>query len=178
MTFINNLFQGTKFMYKIRYIGDPVLRKKAEPVKEFDGKTKALIHDMFEIMKKHDGVGLAAPQIGLSKAFIVVDISPVDKKSMPQAFVNPVITEAKGEVLGEEGCLSIPDVHEEIKRAEEISVEYLTEDGEQRTEIYSGWMARVLQHEIDHLNGILMTDHLTPFKRQLLISQKLIPENN
>jgi peptide deformylase len=165
-------------MYKIRYIGDPILRKKAETISEFNGTTNNLIQDMFKLMKKYDGVGLAAPQIGISGALIVVDISPVEKQSTPQAFVNPIITDASGEALGEEGCLSIPGVREEIRRADHVTVRYQTEAGEQRTDAYSGWMARVLQHEIDHLNGILMTDYLSPVKKQLLIAQKLIPEHN
>lgn len=163
-------------MYEIRYIGDPILRITAEKIENFNGEIKKFIKDMFEIMHHADGVGLAAPQIGLSKSIMVVDISPVQEKSEPKAFINPQIVSVAGEKTMEEGCISIPNVREKVTRPEQIILIYQNEQGESMNESFDGWMARVLQHEIDHLNGVMFVDHLSPVKRQMLISQNLIPE--
>ena len=159
-------------MSRIRIIGDDVLRKTASEVKQFNGRLAHLAEEMIEIMHSNDGIGLAAPQIGVSERLLVVDISPIDKESKPGVYVNPQILEEYGECVLEEGCLSIPNVREEVSRPEEILLKYQTVDGEQKIEKYNGWMARVLQHEIDHLNGVLFIDYLSPVKRKL-ISQQL-----
>ena len=107
-------------MYKIRIIGDDVLRKVADEVKEFDNSIKHLANEMITLMHDADGIGLAATQIGVSKQLLVIDISPVEKEAEPLIFVNPSILESSGEAILEEGCLSIPNIREEISRSEEI----------------------------------------------------------
>lgn len=163
--------------YKIRYIGDPILRKKAEPITEFDKNLKKFVDDMIDIMYKKDGIGLAAPQIGFSRQIIVVDASELIKGEYPRPFINPEIVEfSETTDVKEEGCLSIPGVYEEVVRSTRIVVKYQDEKGKKVfKEEYTGWVARILQHEIDHLNGILFVDRISPVKRKLLITQKAIP---
>ena len=157
-------------MLRIRIIGDNILREKAEEVTDFDDQLKSLIDEMIETMHESDGIGLAAPQVGISKRFLVADISPVESGHDPMAFINPVILEANGEIELEEGCLSIPGVRENVNRPEEILLKYQSVTGEEKTEKFTGWMSRVLQHEIDHLDGILFIDHLGTVKRKLILS--------
>ncbi|MBN2423573.1 MAG: peptide deformylase [Calditrichaceae bacterium] len=160
---------------KIRYIGDPILRKKAEPITEFDQKLKHTVEQMVTTMHLEDGIGLAAPQVGLSKRLLVVDISPIVKNEKPQACINPEILDSEGECVEEEGCLSIPDVMEMVVRPESVTVAYQNVEGEKKVEKLSGWKARVVQHEIDHLNGILFIDRISPLKRQMHINKGRIP---
>jgi peptide deformylase len=152
-------------------MGDNVLRKKAEDIKTFDKKLKNLTDEMIDVMHNSEGIGLAAPQVGLSIRLLVTDVSPVEKGYPAQAFVNPVILETFGSATLEEGCLSIPGIREEVNRPEEILLKYQTIEGEEKTEKFNGWMARVLQHEIDHLDGVLFVDHLSPVKQKLVLSQ-------
>ena len=156
---------------KIRIIGDDILRQTATEVEEFDEKLVRLSEEMIEFMHDSDGIGLAAPQVGLSKRILVTDVSPLEKEARPMVFVNPVILESVGECTLEEGCLSIPEVREDVTRPEEIILKYNTPTGELKTERFSGWMSRVLQHEIDHLNGILFVDYLSPIKKKLISSR-------
>jgi peptide deformylase len=162
--------------YRIRYIGDPVLRKKSEPVVEFNEELMEFIKEFSHIMYKEDGIGLAAPQIGISKQILAIDVSPVDDEGELEVFINPKILEFSGESTVEEGCLSIPNVREEVTRPEKIKLEYQDKDGNTYIREFEDWPARVLQHEIDHLNAVLFVDHISPLKRQLLINQKVIPE--
>ena len=152
-------------------MGDNVLRKTAEEIQVFDDKLKNLSDEMIDIMHDSDGIGLAAPQVGLSMRLLVLDVSPVEKGYPAQAFVNPIILETWGDSILEEGCLSIPGIREEVNRPEEILLKYQTVEGEEKTEKYDGWMARVLQHETDHLEGVLFVDHLSPVKQKLVLSQ-------
>jgi peptide deformylase len=152
-------------------MGDTVLRQKAEEIQVFDDKLNNLSMQMIDIMHNSDGIGLAAPQVGLSIRLLVTDISPLDKAFSEMVFVNPVILESKGESTLEEGCLSIPGIREEIDRPEEILLKYQTIDGVEKIERFDGWMARVLQHEIDHLEGILFVDYLSPVKQKLVMNQ-------
>lgn len=152
-------------------MGDNVLRQKAKEVRTFDEKLKSLSQEMIDIMHNSDGIGLAAPQVGLSFRMLVTDVSPVEKGFSEMVFVNPVILETWGECTLEEGCLSIPGIREEVERPEEILLKYQTIDGEEKTEKFNGWMARVLQHEIDHLEGVLFVDYLSPVKQKLVMSQ-------
>jgi len=162
--------------YKVRYIGDPILRKHAQAIDTFDKKLRTFVDDMIEVMYKEDGIGLAAPQIGFSTRIIVVDASELINGEYPRPFINPEIIEFSDETdVKEEGCLSIPGVYEEVRRAVKIKVKYQDEKGKEFTEEYTDWVARILQHEIDHLNGILFVDRISPIKRQLLIAQKAIP---
>ena len=162
-------------MIKIRIIGDEVLRNIASTIEEFDDRLIHLSQEMIDIMHDFDGIGLAAPQVGISKRMLVTDVSPVEKESEPMVFVNPEIMESTGECTLEEGCLSIPGVREDVTRPEEILLKYQTVEGEYKTEKFDGWMARVLQHEIDHLDGLLFVDYLSPIKQKLVANQ--ISEN-
>ena len=156
---------------KIRIIGDEVLRQVASEVDEFDENLVRLGEEMLEVMHDSDGIGLAAPQVGISKRMLVIDISPIEEEAEPAVFVNPVIMEARGECTLEEGCLSIPEVRESISRPDEILLRYQTVSGDIKSENFNGWMSRVLQHEIDHLNGVLFVDFLSPVKRKLVLRQ-------
>jgi peptide deformylase len=164
--------------------GSPVLKKKAKYISKDYPNLQGLIDDMFETMYNANGVGLAAPQIGLPIRLFVVDAKPFSQdeslseeevkqlESFKRVFINPVIVEEKGiEWDFNEGCLSIPDVHEDIFRKPEIKVEYLDENFDPKTEILSGLPARVVQHEYDHIEGILFTDKITPLKKRLIKSK-------
>lgn len=142
---------------------DPVLRESAKPVEEFDEKLKAFIEDMRETMKAYDGVGLAAPQVGVSRQVAVIEWN--DKRYV---LINPRIIESDGKDIREEGCLSAPGFYEEVARPSRIVVEALDEEGNPRRIEEEGFMARALAHEIDHLQGHLFFDHLSPLKRQMI----------
>lgn len=135
--------------------GSEVLRQKAEPVKNITNRTRKLIKDMIETMYAADGAGLAAPQIGISKQIVVIDVG-----EGPICLVNPEIIEAEGEEIDVEGCLSIPGLRAYVKRSSRVVVNALNEKGRPIRVTGEGLLARALQHEIDHLNGILMTDRM------------------
>lgn len=146
--------------YKVVLTGDPVLRRIAHPVKEVNDNIKKLMNNMAETMYHAKGVGLAAPQVGISKRVIVVDIGEGLFK-----LVNPEIVASSGIQDGAEGCLSLPDVVGNVKRSERVKVKALNEDGDEVTIEASGYLARAFQHEIDHLNGIIFTDKATAIER-------------
>ncbi|MCH2225374.1 MAG: peptide deformylase [Crocinitomicaceae bacterium] len=163
--------------------GDPVLKKEAGEIEKDYPDLDQLIENMFQTMYEASGVGLAAPQIGKSIRLFVVDGSPFaesdeDEEEDPRAkglenfkkvFINPIIEEENGEEWGfNEGCLSIPDIREEVFRKEEIVISYYDENWELKEETYNGYAARIIQHEYDHVDGILFTDHLSALKRRLL----------
>ncbi|MFF2093604.1 peptide deformylase [Paenibacillus sp. NPDC058174] len=135
---------------------DPVLREPAKEVTKFNSNLQKLLKDMAETMYDADGVGLAAPQIGISKRVIVVDVG--DEESGLIEMVNPVIVEQEGEQFGPEGCLSIPNLNGDVRRADRIVVNGQSADGTPFTVEATGFLARAFQHEVDHLNGILFTD--------------------
>mgnify|MGYP001091480195 CR=1 FL=1 len=164
--------------------GSPVLKKKASDITKDYPKLDELIDNMFETMYNANGVGLAAPQIGLSIRLFVVDAKPFSQdesltekevkelETFKRVFINPKIIEENGiEWDFNEGCLSIPDVHEDIFRKPEIKVEYLDENFEPQVEILSGLPARVVQHEYDHIEGILFTDRISNLKKRLIKSK-------
>jgi len=154
-------------MMEIRLYPDPVLRRRAEPILEIDPKIRALADSMVETLIKRVGYGLAAPQVGVLKRLIVVDVE--DKLYV---VVNPRIIEASEETeLGVEGCLSLPGIEAEVERAKSIRVEGLSLEGERIIVEAEGLLARVFQHEIDHLDGILFIDHLGRAKRQRLLRE-------
>lgn len=163
---------------------NPILRQKTKPVNEFDAKLAALISDMAETMYDAPGVGLAAPQVGVARKIIVYDVAPAEEKGAFSALINPKIIEAEGREIGEEGCLSVRELCAEVSRASRIVVDAQAIDGTPVIIEAEGWLARVLQHEIDHLNGILFIDHLSSLKRALykkklkkiLLSDKLEKE--
>ena len=144
----------------IRYIGDPVLRKKAEPVKKVTAEIRNLIQDMFETMEKEDGAGLAAPQVGISRQVIVYDVRvDEDGKRERRALVNPeIVSYSEKREATEEGCLSLPGIHVGVERAHGVKVRALDEKGKKVVIEATEMHARVLQHEIDHLHGIFFSD--------------------
>lgn len=146
---------------------DKRLRKKCVKVKKIDKKIIRLLDDMDETMYDAPGVGLAAPQVGENIRVIVVDISSKEEDSKLIELINPVIVESKGSQLGEEGCLSVPGFAGNVKRGLNVKVEGLDRDGESITLDASDLFSRVLQHEIDHLDGILFFDRMTKLKREL-----------
>ncbi len=161
-------------IYPVTVYGDPVLRKITTDIdQDFEGLEK-LIGDMFETMHHAEGVGLAAPQIGLNCRIFVVDLSLLAEdepllKDFKRAFINPHILEKDGEkILMEEGCLSLPGLREEVLRFNTIRMKYLDTNWQEHDEIFYGFAARVLQHEYDHLNGVLFTDYCSPLKKRLI----------
>ena len=160
--------------------GDPVLKKEGKEITKDFPKLNELIDNMFET----SGVGLAAPQIGESIRLFVIDASPFaepdeeDDEPDPRAegldglkkvFINPIIEEESGEEWGfNEGCLSIPKIREEVFRKEKITISYYDENWALKEEVYDGYAARIIQHEYDHIDGVLFTDHLSPLKKRLL----------
>jgi peptide deformylase len=152
----------------IRLYGDPVLRTRADEVDGVGEDLHRLAGDMVETMRDAEGVGLAANQVGELRRIIVVDFEPVTGEDRAEALVNPVITEQAGEMTLQEGCLSIPGVNEEIVRSARVRVDYLDLEGLPRTMETEGYMSAVLQHEIDHLNGVLITDRISAVRRGLI----------
>lgn len=153
---------------------DPILRKKAEPVQENSDQLQSLIDDMFDTMYNSSGVGLAAPQIGKLERVFVADIDVMveedeeEETPGPLVFINPVIVDKSGEKIKmEEGCLSIPEVRDEVPRSEKITVNYLDRDFNPQTLNADGWLSRVIQHETDHLNGVLFIDYLSAFRKRI-----------
>jgi peptide deformylase len=139
---------------------DPFLLKKAAPVSRVDEKVRELIRDMFETMRAASGVGLAAPQLGVGKRVIILDISPVEKEVAPLGLVNPEIVESRGLEEGTEGCLSLPGIEGVVPRAEFVLVKAQDEQGRPVQIAAHGFLARALQHEIDHLDGVLFIDRI------------------
>jgi peptide deformylase len=149
---------------------DPILRQKAVPIERIDDELKRLVEDMLETMYKAPGVGLAAPQVAVSRRVFVMDPSPKDAEPAPRFFLNPEIVD-RGEAMRvyEEGCLSLPDMFAEVERPARIMVRHLGIDSEIKEEWLEGHAATVAQHEIDHLDGILFIDHISRLKRDMLI---------
>ncbi|HEX7052084.1 MAG TPA: peptide deformylase [Longimicrobiales bacterium] len=155
---------------EIRILGDPILRQPAEPVAEVDAEVRTLIDDMFATMYEADGVGLAAPQVGESRRVIVVNVHEPEVE--PFALVNPTIVERSEDIeRDEEGCLSIPGLKEIVERSAAVVVDGLDRDGNPRRIQAKGLLARVLQHEVDHLDGILFLDRVSALKRQMLLKK-------
>jgi len=158
---------------KIAKYGSDVLRNVAQPVEEITDEIRQIAEDMLKTMYASDGVGLAAPQVGISKRIIVIDAEPYDLSSEPIILINPEIVEREGEADSEEGCLSVPEIRGEVKRSGKVTVEGLNLDGEKVRLEATDLLARALQHEIDHLNGVLFIDHLNRLKKQLIKKQLL-----
>lgn len=159
--------------------GQPVLRKIAKNIDpEQYPHLQELIANMYETMYNADGVGLAGPQVGLEDRIFVVDLDPLaddehpEFKGFKKVFINAEITERTGDVeLVEEGCLSIPGIHEKVPREEHIRIKYLDENLESHDEPYSGFMARVIQHEYDHLDGAMFVDRISPLRKRMIKSK-------
>ncbi|MBU0518250.1 peptide deformylase [bacterium] len=153
---------------EILIFGNPTLRKNAAPLTVFDDSLKATVEEMFTTMIEADGIGLAAPQVGISKRFLIIGMPREDDEIERLFFANPEVVAMEGESEYDEGCLSVPGIRAEILRPEWIRFRYQDIDGNQLELEDGGLLARVLQHEIDHLNGILFIDRLSPSKRSLL----------
>ncbi len=147
---------------------NPVLKQKAHPVAKVDDELRQLIKDMFESMYAADGVGLAAPQIGVLKNVIVLDTTPRQPDSHPVAMVNPEILTLEGKCLYKEGCLSVPGEAEDVERAAIVTARYLDEHGDSKTITADGLLAIAIQHECDHLKGVMFVDHISALKREVI----------
>lgn len=154
--------------------GHPVLRRETEAVDPTDPALRQLVDDMYETMYASEGVGLAAPQIGRSIALVVIDADPVAEtfpecKGRRLTLINPEVEVLDGEKISRsEGCLSLPGISDDVKRVEHIRLTWDDLDGQEHTEEISGFLARIVQHECDHLDGKMYIDHLPPLRRQLL----------
>ena len=156
--------------------GHPVLRKVAQPISKDYPELKQLVANMYETMYAADGVGLAAPQVDLSIRVVVIGFRPYDEKTdtygevtEQHTLINPEILEFRGEKkFFNEGCLSVPDIHEDVLRPESVVVRYYDEDWNEHTDEATGLYARVVQHEVDHLDGKVFTDRLSPLRRTML----------
>lgn len=157
--------------------GQPVLRKVAKEITPDYPNLKKLIADMFETMYNADGIGLAAPQVGLDIRLIVIDLEPLaednpEYSGFKKVFINPRIVEQSGEpVKMEEGCLSLPGINETVERPEQIRIQYLDEDFAPHDEVYSSFFARCIQHEYDHIEAKLFVDHISGIRKQLIKSK-------
>lgn len=158
---------------EIRILGDPVLRQLADEVAEVDGEIEVLVEDMLETMYHASGIGLAAPQVGVTQRVLVIDLGEADEDGVGAfALVNPRVVEATRKTSrGPEGCLSIPGMEEVVERPEEVTVEALDPQGRPVHLKASGLLSRAVQHEIDHLDGVLFIDRLSPLKRRLLLNK-------
>lgn len=153
----------------IRTVGDPVLRQRAQEITEITPSVKRLAANMLETMHLSEGVGLAAPQVGESVRLVVIQLP--EEGSEPIFAVNPEILEREGEQVGEEGCLSVPGVYAEVRRARSVLVRFLDLEGEEVVGRAEGLLARAFEHEIDHLDGVLFIDRLTPSQREELAAK-------
>ncbi len=158
----------TKIHEIVKY-PDPVLAKRGVPVTVFDDKLKTLVEEMFESMYEAQGIGLAAPQIGLSQRLTVIDVSFKKDPEAKIVLVNPEIIEREGEQYEEEGCLSLPEIREKVKRAAKVKVRAQNVDGEWYEIEGEELLSRAFQHEIDHLDGILFIDRLSRLKKDLTV---------
>jgi peptide deformylase len=155
-------------VYPIVKLGDPVLERVAEPVTVFDAELRKLVDDMFESMYAAQGVGLAAPQIGISKHLAVIDCSSREEQGEKLVLVNPKIVRTEGRQRGTEGCLSIPDFREQVTRAMRVTVRAQDVEGKFFEHTGEGLLARAFLHETDHLNGKLYISHISALKRDLI----------
>ncbi|MCL4149915.1 UNVERIFIED_CONTAM: hypothetical protein GTU68_057704 [Idotea baltica] len=163
--------------YPIVAYGDPVLRKECRDIEKGEIDVKKLSDDMFETMYAASGVGLAAPQIGKDIRMFIVDGHQINENLEEKTFINAEILEETGEEWAyEEGCLSIPDVRADIYRPETLTIRYFDTDWNEHTEVYDDMAARIIQHEYDHIDGILFTDLVSPLKKQCLKETKKSPK--
>ena len=152
----------------VRIYGDPVLRQRARPVEAFDDTVAKLVEDMRDTMRACRGVGLAANQVGVLQRVLVAEVPVAEDRLVDLVLVNPELSDRSGSELDEEGCLSIPGLYDEVRRAARMRVSGFDASGAGVDFLAEGYLARVLQHEVDHLDGILFTDRLSLLKRQFL----------
>ena len=157
---------------KILIEPDPILRKKCEPLEKVDKEIKKLMDDMLETMYAAPGIGLAAIQVGILKRLIVIDISKAEEKKSPIFLINPeILFRSKKTSIYEEGCLSLPGQFAEIERPSECTLKYIDYDGKEKELKAKGLLATCIQHEVDHLNGILFIDYLSKLKKDMIIKK-------
>ena len=157
---------------EILIIPDKRLRLKSEPVAAIDKSIRALIDDMFETMYEAPGIGLAAIQIGVPKRVVTMDLAKKDEPKAPQVFINPELTwKSEEKATYEEGCLSIPEYYEEVERPTAVKVKFLDLEGKPQEIEARGLLATCLQHEIDHVNGVLFIDHISKLKRDMVLKK-------
>ncbi|MFQ6614048.1 MAG: peptide deformylase [Fidelibacterota bacterium] len=148
----------------IVHYGDPILRKRCKPVRDFQS-LEPLLEDMFDSMYEAEGIGLAANQIGLDRHCFIIDVTHTEEAEEPIVFVNSKLIESRGDSEYEEGCLSLPGIQLNINRPEFVTVEYQDESGNKHTGEFGGLLARAIQHEMDHLNGVMIVDHVSEIVR-------------
>ena len=155
---------------EIIVLPDKRLRQASDPVNAVDAELRALVDDMFETMYEAPGVGLAAIQVGVAKRIVTVDTAKKDEPKEPQVFINPeVLWTSEEKSTYEEGCLSIPEYYEEVERPSQVKVRFMDLDGKTQEVEANGLLATVLQHEIDHTNGVLFIDHISKLKRDMVL---------
>ena len=158
-------------LLQIHTFPDPILKQVAQSIEVFDDALRKTADDMLETMYASNGIGLAAIQVAILKQLVVVDLlsgSEDESERTPHVFVNPNITEQSGETISEEGCLSVEEFRAEVKRAERITLEYQDVEGQPHTLVAEDLMAICIQHELDHLRGVLFIDHLPPLKQKMV----------
>ena len=156
----------------ILILPDKRLRQVSKPVGKIDAVTKKLIEDMFETMYEAPGIGLAAIQIGEPQRVVTMDLSKKEDEKQPQVFINPeIVSKSDEKSVHEEGCLSIPEYYEEVTRPAAVKIRYLDLDGKQHEAEATGLLATCIQHEIDHLNGVLFIDHISKLKRDRVVKK-------
>ncbi len=158
-------------------LGDPALAEKSAPVAEIDADILALVRDMIETMHKAPGIGLSAPQVGVPRRVITVDLSVNEDPDALYALINPEIVRREGKCVREEGCLSVPEVYEKVARPQKITVKGLNTEGKEVAIEAEDLLARAFCHEIDHLDGKLFVDYLSPLKRSLIRKKFRKPES-
>jgi len=158
-------------LLEIKKLGCATLRTKSTPVKAVTDKTRQLVQDMFETMYEAEGIGLAANQIGVTERVLILDVRPHHPESAPLVFINPEIIWSAGEFTGDEGCLSLPAITGEVTRPAQVRVRALADNGTPFEMDLDGLGAKALQHEVDHLNGVLVLEHFSVIKRNLLRGQ-------
>ncbi len=156
----------------ILILPDKRLRQVSDPVKKIDAGIRTLIEDMFEAMYDAPGIGLAAIQVGTAKRVVTMDLAKKDEPKNPQVFINPeIVWSSEEKATYEEGCLSIPEFYGDVERPAQVKVKYLDREGQPQEVEANGLLATCLQHEIDHLNGVLFIDHLSKLKRDRVIKK-------
>jgi peptide deformylase len=156
---------------ELHFLGDKVLRQPAKRISKVDDEVRQLAREMLQTMYSSDGIGLAAPQVGIHKQLIVIDIEPDNRANPPLILINPVIKKAYGNIcLEQEGCLSIPGVYLDVKRPEMVEIAYKDENGRPKTLKAGDLLARCIQHEMDHLNGVVFVDRV---ENSLVLTQEL-----
>ena len=162
---------------EVVHYGDPILRKKCNSVKDFS-KLESLLNDMFDTMYEENGIGLAANQVGFNMNLFIIDISSIEEDEKRRVFINGEIINSEGESWFEEGCLSIPDIRLNVKRPDIIKFKYQDEKGQEHEEDFDGLLARAIQHEVDHLNGVFIVDRVSKSEKMSVAKELKNIEKN